>query len=850
MLDRDVALKVMLPQIAADPDQKARFEREARAVARIVHPNVITVFDLGYHHDGSPFIAMELLKGTDLFQRMRQDEPLTFEQKVDVVVQMLEGLAHGHQAGIVHRDVKPANLFLTTDGTVKIMDFGVARFTMTSVTEAGAVLGTADYMAPEYVQGAGVDRRCDLWSAGCVLHELFSGHRPFAGESVMTVFYKITHQDPPELPADARLDALRPIVRRALAREPDQRYQAAAEFAADLKPLLRGWSRPAPAAAAPEAVPAPAVERPATLDLLKQLEDEAKGSPWQDPTPLFRLMREVYVGAKSGHLHFTHGTQRRSLFFLRGLISHATSDVEGEHLGNTLVRYGLIGQAELERVTPIVLGERKRLGTVLQEQAILDRARLEEGVGLHVRDLLFDVLGREGAFAFEEMWSESEQGERPGLATPGQIILEAARRLQAPEIVEKVLGDVDRALALSNNPLLRVQRLTLSPTDGFLLSRIDGALTAREVFQIIPLPQDDVARSLFCLLCTGLVEYVPRTATSRAKAALDAERNATAPRADDFLPPPPPAPPARPSTGATQAAGPSVPPPLAVDTGERRRQEILDAFDGMATRNYFETLGVSAEATETDVREAYARLARKFHPDAGGSDPALADLRAEREAVFVRLGVARDALLNPATRERHMRMAGIRPQPRPSSPSGSGPSSSPGSGPSSSLGSAPAPSPPPREPEMDSPFAETPFEKAERERDEAIRALPQAARLLREDKVWDAIQLLEPALPRLGGALRHKARVLLARAYMKNPRWLKRAEESAQQALREGPESGEAYAVLGAIYRAAGQPTRATTAFRRALELDPRNMEAHVGLFGKPPDDAPATGIRRLFGRR
>src|SRR6185436_11576261 len=154
MLERDVALKVMAPQIADDPDQKARFEREARAVAKIVHPNVLTVFDLGYHHDGSPYIAMELLKGQDLLHTLRHEPDLPLERKVDIVIQLLDGLACAHQAGIVHRDVKPANIFLCMDGTVKIMDFGVARFTMSSTTGTGAVMGTADYMSPEQVQGA------------------------------------------------------------------------------------------------------------------------------------------------------------------------------------------------------------------------------------------------------------------------------------------------------------------------------------------------------------------------------------------------------------------------------------------------------------------------------------------------------------------------------------------------------------------------------------------------------------------------------------------------------------------------------------------------------------------------
>jgi serine/threonine protein kinase len=148
VLDRDVALKVMVAQIADDPELKARFEREARAVAKMTHPNVVMVFDLGSHADGSPFIAMELLKGQDLQKVSRQTPPLTLERKVAVIVQVLAGLAHAHQAGIVHRDIKPANIFIQEDGSVKIMDFGVARLTTASMTGTGNIVGTADSCLP------------------------------------------------------------------------------------------------------------------------------------------------------------------------------------------------------------------------------------------------------------------------------------------------------------------------------------------------------------------------------------------------------------------------------------------------------------------------------------------------------------------------------------------------------------------------------------------------------------------------------------------------------------------------------------------------------------------------------
>src|SRR5215510_6008592 len=242
MLDRDVALKVMVASIADDPELKTRFEREAKAVARMTHPNVVNVFDLGSHADGSPFIAMELLKGQDLQKAVRTGQPMPLERKVAIMVQVLTGLAHAHQAGIVHRDIKPANIFLNNDGSVKIMDFGVARLTTASMTGTGNIVGTADYMSPEQVKGAKVDGRSDLFSVGCMLFELLAGRRPFHAENLMAIFYKITHDDPDFgiLPGGPEYDALLPVVQKALARDLEQRYQSAYDFAMDLREYLKG----------------------------------------------------------------------------------------------------------------------------------------------------------------------------------------------------------------------------------------------------------------------------------------------------------------------------------------------------------------------------------------------------------------------------------------------------------------------------------------------------------------------------------------------------------------------------------------------------------------------------------
>src|SRR5262249_15133292 len=158
-----------------------------------------------------------------------------------------------------------------------------------------------------------------------------------------------------------------------------------------------------------------------------------------------------------------------------GLIVHATSDVTGEHLGDILVRYGLLGQVDLERALRIVLAERKRLGTVLDGMGVMVKDELENSVKLHVREVLFNVVGvPEVKYALEERgaaWSRG--GERKPRAARGEMIREAARRIQEPSIVSAVLGDIDRVIAPASRPTLRAQKLTLTPTDGFVLSRVD-----------------------------------------------------------------------------------------------------------------------------------------------------------------------------------------------------------------------------------------------------------------------------------------------------------------------------------------------------------------------------------------
>ena len=256
-LRRDVAIKVLPPGLAKNPDALARFEREAHAVAALSHPNILSIFDFG-EHDGVAYAVTELLEGATLREKLDAG-PVSRRKAVDVALQVARGLSAAHGKGIVHRDLKPENLFLTTDGQVKILDFGLAKRTeprgdddetevqgSSGRTEPGMMMGTVGYMSPEQVRGLPVDARSDIFSLGAVLYELLSGKRAFKKDSAADTIASILLQEPARLSGSGKPvpPALERIVRRCLEKVPERRFGSARELAQALEdsfgPLARG----------------------------------------------------------------------------------------------------------------------------------------------------------------------------------------------------------------------------------------------------------------------------------------------------------------------------------------------------------------------------------------------------------------------------------------------------------------------------------------------------------------------------------------------------------------------------------------------------------------------------------
>src|SRR5271169_3549319 len=239
VIGRTVAIKTMLTEglpLSEFEAYKARFQQEARSAGVLTHPNIVTIHDFG-EDKGVLFLAMEFLDGQSLELFAEGGCVIPIETIAPMYEQICSALDHAHQHNIVHRDIKPANIMILDSGLVKVTDFGIAKIMSTGLTQAGQILGTPNYMSPEQVKGRKIDGRSDIFSLGVILYELITGEKPFGGQNITTVIYKIINENPiPPRELDSTIHpGLSYVIFKALAKDADQRYQTCRELADDLR---------------------------------------------------------------------------------------------------------------------------------------------------------------------------------------------------------------------------------------------------------------------------------------------------------------------------------------------------------------------------------------------------------------------------------------------------------------------------------------------------------------------------------------------------------------------------------------------------------------------------------------
>src|SRR5262245_2396583 len=240
-LGRYVALKIMRGPSMDDAVARERFIREAQAAGGLRHPNIVTIYDLG-EVEGQIFIAMEFIQGDDLEKMIKTRASLSIEDRLNMMIQVCEGVSYAHKNSIVHRDLKPANIRIDQEGVVKIMDFGIAKMEHSNMTASGTVLGTPFYMSPEQVRGLRVDARSDVYALGAILYEVMTYEKAFPGD-MASVFYKIVHEQPAPLSKYMTVNAepMQKIVELGLEKDKSKRIQSAAEMANMLREARRTY---------------------------------------------------------------------------------------------------------------------------------------------------------------------------------------------------------------------------------------------------------------------------------------------------------------------------------------------------------------------------------------------------------------------------------------------------------------------------------------------------------------------------------------------------------------------------------------------------------------------------------
>jgi serine/threonine protein kinase len=423
-LEDPVAIKALRPDVAGDSDLVRRFRQEIRLARRVRHRNVCAIHE--YAEDGAlRCLAMELVEGMNLKQIIDQRGRFGTEEAFALSIQVADGLQAIHDAGIIHRDLKTANLMRDPQGLLRLMDFGIAKEWRKDVTATSQVLGTPEYVSPEQARGERVDFRSDIYALGIVMFEIFTGQVPFRGETALGTIMMHVHDSPPLDTVLGFPESMLPVLRRALAKDPALRHQRAAELGEELRQIgaaTIGSAFHTPTTPLPSVTPLPfsqdttyGMAPPSLAGDLKMMK-------------LSVILRWISSGEKTGVLHLDGESVQKRIVFSEGTISSSWSNDPTEFLGQFLVRSGLVTEEQLFKALLKQEQQGRLLGTILVAEGALTEEQFLYAMRLKAEESIYELfLWEAGRFEFLEDESAHKAPIKLSLAVP-DVVAEGTRR--------------------------------------------------------------------------------------------------------------------------------------------------------------------------------------------------------------------------------------------------------------------------------------------------------------------------------------------------------------------------------------------------------------------------------------
>jgi len=531
------------------------------------------------------------------------------------------------------------------------------------------------------------------------------------------------------------------------------------------------------------------------------------GSLSQDTLP--GVIRSLYLDRKSGILHLEREGIKKRIYFKKGSMIFANSDVNDDRIGEFLIRNDALDRDAFEMAVKVAKDTGKRFGKTVVEMGHMTAEEMQTQVTGQIEAIIYSLfLWEAGDWNVEPHEDPVDADIVLNLST-GDIILEGIRRMNDLDGIRRGLGDSQAMLRHSDNPLLLSQKISLTPSEGFVLSRVDGVSTVSDIAAISPLGDEETLRCIYGLVSAGVLDVVGSgTQTAEATAAGD-KVDIPMPEAETLE---------RDRDKAAAPPAPSGPTP----EEQAIRDDIMARHASLATATLYDLLGLRQNAGASEIKKAYYKMAKKYHPDRHHS-PYLYDVHGQLEELFVKTTKAYQKLSDPLARRRYD--ASLRTE----APRGEGVARGSLGTP---LGDAAAPS---------NPDGPTPQEKM------ADMQFQEGRRHFMEMHYFDAIQCLREAV-RLAS---HKGQYhkLLAQALIKNPHWRKEAEEHFHEALKTNQFDAECFAGLGEIYEGEGMKSRAIKMFQQALNYDPSNEFAQEKLDAHKPQGA-LKGLKGMLRRK